>query len=432
MKRSSRLRGRTFACLVTLLLLAGHLSLFTAKAAQTDEPACQTSELTPTYEDTLPLTLELCLKFGSAEQSLNGIVEVQFTFEALKGPFTGIRSVVFLLDDDQLLTDFNAPFQFNWETRRWTDGDHQFVANARLRSGDVATVSTTITLDNDDESPPPAKAFIPPTVSSTSADSPIVISAVGDGPDGGPGAAAVADLVAAWDPQLFLYLGDVYEDGYPDEFANWYEEALGPLRDITLPTPGNHEFEQGNASGYFGYWGDPPPFYAVDAGNWHLISLTSSGATRDMQPGSNQYSWLADDLAAHADSCTIVFFHHPVFSVGPQGDTERMRAIWQLLADDGVEIVLAGHDHDYQRWQPLDASGEPDVDGTTEFVVGTGGHGIQAFDTDDPRMVAGSDQTGGYGALRMELNPDHADFAFVTIDGETRDEGTVQCHQALT
>jgi hypothetical protein len=116
-----------------------------------------------------------------------------------------------------------------------------------------------------------------------------------------------------------------------------------------------------------------------------------------------------------------------VFSIGPQGDTERMKAIWRLLTDNGVEILLSGHDHDYQRWQPLDANGNPDENGTTQFVVGTGGHGIRAFVSEDDRVVTGVDSTGRYGALRLELYPDHAEFAFVTIDGTTRDSGAVLC-----
>jgi Calcineurin-like phosphoesterase len=422
-----RWRRRAGACLLVLLLLASYLPRLAAHATRAVEPACQTTEFAPPYADVIALTLDLCLDVGPERQAVTEEVEVHATYDVQRGPFPGIRSVLFLLDDAELLTDFNAPFQFTWETRRWPDGDHQLVARARLRNGDVATVATSVTLTNQGNLPPPVAAFTPPEVSSPPADRPIVLAAVGDGPDGGPGAAAVSELIAAWDPDLFLFLGDVYEDGRPDEFANWYTHAFGPLRDRTLPTPGNHEFEAGEATGYFAYWGDPPPFYATDAGRWHLSSLNSSGPTRDMAPGSDQYAWLAEDLAAHGDDCTIVFFHHPVFSIGPQGDTERMRPMWQLLVDHGVELVLTGHDHDYQRWQPLDAAGAPADRGPTEFVVGTGGHGIQAFDRDDPRVVAGSDETGAYGALRLELYPDQAAFTFVTVDGATRDAGTIPC-----
>jgi hypothetical protein len=124
--------------------------------------------------------------------------------------------------------------------------------------------------------------FTPISVVPSQENQPIVIAAVGDGPDGGSGAEDVGELVESWNPQLFLYLGDVYADGLPDEFANWYEAAFGALRSITLPTPGNHEFENGEAGGYFEYWNDPPPFFSADAGNWHIISLNSTGATREM------------------------------------------------------------------------------------------------------------------------------------------------------
>ncbi|MFL5760316.1 MAG: metallophosphoesterase [Thermomicrobiales bacterium] len=375
----------------------------------------------------MPLTLAVCLDVGGGTQPLAGRVEVRVTYAAQRGPFPGVRSVRFQLDGHELLTDFDEPFQFQWETRRWRDGAHRFTAKARLRTGEVATTSTTIALDNNGEPPPRVKPFTPPSVPLPAGNRPLVLAAVGDGPDGGPGAAAVGDLIASWDPQLLLYLGDVYEHGLPDEFANWYQPVFGPFDKITLPTPGNHEFAEGDADGYFTYWGKPPPYYATDAGGWHLVSLNSSSPSRDLAPGGEQYEWLAGELAAHADACTIVFFHHPRFSIGPQGHNERVDAVWQLLAAYGVELVLTGHDHDYQRWQPLDAAGQPDDLGPTEFVVGTGGHGIQPFDSDDARMVAGVDDTGAYGALRLQLFPDHAAFKFITVDGKIQDQGTVPC-----
>ncbi|MFL5759968.1 MAG: metallophosphoesterase [Thermomicrobiales bacterium] len=422
---------RSLAFLLMLSLLSGQLFSAAARSTAAAEPDCQPITVPPVYEDTVALTLRACLDLGVKQNEVAGLVDVSITYEVQRGPRTGVRSVLFQLDGHELLTDFDEPFQFHWETRRWPDGEHRFTAKARLRNGDVATASTKIELANKNKPPPPVPAFTVPTVASK-ADPPIVLAAVGDGPDGGSAADAVGDLIASWDPQLLLYLGDVYEHGLPDEFANWYEDAFGSLRKITLPAPGNHELQEGEAEGYFGYWGNPPPYYSSDAGNWHLIELNSSTSTREVSPGSEQYEWLVGELAAHADACTIVFFHHPVFSIGPQGDTERMSEVWQMLADAGVEIVLTGHDHDYQRWQPLDASGNPDDTGTTQFVVGTGGHGIQAFDSDDARVVTGVDDTGAYGALRLQLYPDQAKFAFITINGKIRDRGTIPCEKGGT
>jgi 3',5'-cyclic AMP phosphodiesterase CpdA len=255
-----------------------------------------------------------------------------------------------------------------------------------------------------------------------------VIAAVGDGPDGGPGAAAVGELIGTWDPSLLVYLGDVYDDGLPDEFDNWYEAALGPLYGITMPVLGNHELEHGEAKGYFSYWGDPPQYYAADAGDWRVIVLDSSSSANQLMPGSTQYEWLAGELAAHANNCTIVSLHHPAFSIGPNGDTEQLRAVWELIAENGVEIVLAGHDHDYQRWEPLDAAGMPSSVGTTQFVVGTGGHGIRPFVRSDERVEAGMDETGVYGALRLDLHAKSADFAFITTGGQSLDAGSIPCN----
>ena len=105
-----------------------------------------------------------------------------------------------------------------------------------------------------------------------------------------------------------------------------------------------------------------------------------------------------------------------------------MADIWSLLDQHDVDIALTGHDHDYQRWQPLDGAGTVDPDGITEFVVGTGGHGIQQFELSDPRLATGVDANGSFGALRLVLNQDGAAYRFVTVDGVTRDSGSVACN----
>jgi hypothetical protein len=103
-----------------------------------------------------------------------------------------------------------------------------------------------------------------------------------------------------------------------------------------------------------------------------------------------------------------------------------------LLTVSGVEIVIAGHDHNYQRWEPLDAAGGPDLSGTTQLVVGTGGHGIQTFVGEDERVEVSVDEKGAYGALRLELFPDSARFTFITIDSKTRDAGDIPCDRAIS
>ncbi|MDX6647286.1 MAG: large repetitive protein, partial [Miltoncostaeaceae bacterium] len=145
-------------------------------------------------------------------------------------------------------------------------------------------------------------------------------------------------------------------------------------------------------------------------------------------PGSPQYEWLANDLQTNTQPCVLAYFHHPRFNIGQEGMGTRMDPVWALLAQSGVDLVVNGHDHSYQRWEPLDAAGAPSPAGTTEIVVGTGGHALQNFVQSDPRVAAASSKQ--FGALRLELNPAGAAFRFMNTDGVTLDSGSVACHAA--
>ena len=213
------------------------------------------------------------------------------------------------------------------------------------------------------------------------------------------GAVATARLLDRL-PGTILTLGDnAYESGAPAEFEKCYAPTWGRHLDRTRPAPGNHDYRTRNAAGYFGYFGDragPPGlgYYSFDLGTWHIISLNSAIA---VDPRSPQGKWLAKDLAAHPTECTLAYFHVPVYSSGPHGSrteaednrAERgvldMHDLWRPLAEAGTDVVLSGHDHDYERFAPLDAKGRSDaVNGTRQFVVGTGGGGVYRFKTIAP------------------------------------------------
>jgi hypothetical protein len=240
----------------------------------------------------------------------------------------------------------------------------------------------------------------------------------------------VVDLIASWEPDLFLYLGDVYQKGSQTEFYNWYEPGYGRFGEITNPVIGNHEYDYQKGAGFFNYWGEVPDYYSVDAGNWHFIGLNSN-CTRaggcDIE--SPLYHWLQADLRATDATCTLAFFHHPVFSVGSHRSDEQLLDIWQLLAQNKLDLLLTGHEHNYQRWYPLNEEAEIDEQGTTNFVIGTGGHGVRPFEiTEEPRLAKGDDDWHvAYGALRLELWPDHAVYQFINREGQVRDEGEVYC-----
>ncbi len=165
----------------------------------------------------------------------------------------------------------------------------------------------------------------------------------------------------------------------------------GRFRDVTNPTLGNHEIEAGQAPGYDHYWGVVPRYYSVDAAGWHIVTIDSNSSYGQTEPGTPQLEWLRQELARSTARCSVVFFHHPVWSIGSQGPTERLFPVWDLLVGSGVDLELTGHDHNYQRWQPLGLAGLPHPVGPTQFVAGAGGHGVRPFVTTDPRVVVGSD-----------------------------------------
>ena len=163
----------------------------------------------------------------------------------------------------------------------------------------------------------------------------------------------------------------------------------------------------------------------MDVAGWHLVGLDTTATYGQIRPGDAQYEWLAQDLAAHAAECTIVFFHHPRWGLGNTAGNPDMHPIWELLAAHDVEIALAGHEHNYQRWLPLNGAGQVDPGGVTQLVVGTGGHELEGFRTADARVASAVEDRDG--ALRVELTTSGADFQFMASDGSMLDSGSVPC-----
>jgi tetratricopeptide (TPR) repeat protein len=439
----ARLRGSNRVLVVAgALAIAGSL-VAPATPADATAGAC----ITDGPYATSGATAEVCLEAPGDGSVVSGTVDVSATLDNVGTPTSplsafGARRMIFTLDGQPLLTDYDAPFTFRLPTERFVDGAHTLEVRALLRDSftdepnhETPLLTITLLFDNGiGEVPPNTNTFEPTTGHPPAAGAPFVVAATGDGASGELEADAVSDLVLGWDPNLFLYLGDVYEDGTPTEFLNWYGTAdtrWGRLRDITNPTVGNHEYDNGVAAGYFDYWDNVPHYYGFDTQGWHFATIDSNSVFGQTDPGTSQYEWLRQDLAGSASRCSVVYVHHPFWSIGSQGSTERLTAIWKLLVGSGADIVLTGHDHNYQRWQPLDADGAPHPAGPTHFVVGSGGHGIRPFVQSDPRVVAGLDtfaNPDSRGALRLSLGPDSADFEYVTADGVVRDSGTIACH----
>ncbi len=228
-------------------------------------------------------------------------------------------------------------------------------------------------------------------------------------------AAGTAELVAAYlarDPAArVVLLGDVvYPDGSARDFAQCYHPTWGRFKERTLPAPGNHEYRTPGARGYFDYFGPAagPGYYSLSLGSWRLISLDSNIKGAAM---TAQLDWLRAELAAHPARCTLAYWHHPLYSSGGHGSMPRMRAAWDILHAAGVELVLSGHDHDYERFAPQDGRGRVDAAGMRQFVVGTGG----AYLTPFLRLRAHSEMRDNsrFGVLKLDLDPGRYRWEFL-------------------
>lgn len=227
-------------------------------------------------------------------------------------------------------------------------------------------------------------------------------------------------------------LGDnVYPSGTDREFRQCYHRSWGRHRDRTRPSVGNHEYRTKDAAGYFNYFGRRAGprgkgWYSYNHEGWHLVVLNSDEPLRQ---GTEQYDWLVADLARNRGKrCTLAYFHHPRWSSGKHGGADRVVDAWRALYEGGVDVVLAGHDHHYERFAPLDAEGRLDRErGIRSFVVGTGGAPSYRMRATAAHSEALGDDVRG--VLRMVFHPDSYEWEFVAIPGRRfRDEGRGECH----
>ncbi len=242
---------------------------------------------------------------------------------------------------------------------------------------------------------------------------------------------ATANILDGISGTVFTLGDNAYETGSATEFSNCYNPSWGRHKARTRPAPGNHDYGTAGAAGYYGYFGSAAGnpstgYYSYDLGDWHIIALNSNLADGT---GSTQEQWLRADLAASRKSCTLAYWHHPRFSSGLEhGSDPSLQPLWQALYDANADVILSGHDHDYERFAPQTPAGvADDARGIREFVVGTGGRTHYHLGTLKANSQVFNATT--YGVLKLTLSAGAYSWQFVPIAGGTfTDSGTGSCH----
>jgi hypothetical protein len=244
-----------------------------------------------------------------------------------------------------------------------------------------------------------------------------VVWALGDAATPTRAARRMAAMVRRARPDLFLYLGDVYENGTAQEFSSHYDPLFGSLAGRTMPTPGNHEWPN-RATGYFPYWAQKkghrqPPWTKRTIAGWQILDLNSQAPHSD---GSPQTAWLDRVLANGTGTCRIAFWHRPRYSRAGYSDAPDLDPLWRRLIGH-ARVVLSGHDHNLQRHRP--------IQGLVEYVVGAAGRGRYPLRQGDPTAVWRRDDVNA--ALRIVLKPGRALLEFRTASGRVLDRSRVSC-----
>ncbi len=303
----------------------------------------------------------------------------------------------------------------------------QLQAQSKPHAPAIKTKSTILPSKTTTASKPTPKPSNGPTAAPT-ADA--VFVGAGDIADcAKPQDEQTAQLIDKIPGTVFTAGDDAYPRGTAEDFQKCYDPTWGRFKARTAPTPGNHEYYSPNAEPYYAYFGAKAGaggkgYYSYDLGEWHVVALNSN---IDAKTGSEQEKWLKADLAAHPKACTLAYWHHPVFSSGVHGNDSTMQNIWKTLYAAGVDVVVNGHDHNYERFAPQNPDGKADPQhGIREFVVGTGGAELRDIEKLRPNSEVQNATT--FGVIKFVLQPKSYSWEFIPIQGQTfTDRGTQSC-----
>jgi hypothetical protein len=247
---------------------------------------------------------------------------------------------------------------------------------------------------------------------------------------GRAGAEATAKLLDSIEGTVFTVGDHAYPYGTKNDFLNCYDPTWGRHRKRTRPSPGNHDYHVPDAAPYFEYFGaNAGPagrgYYSYNLGAWHIIALnTNPGAS---SWGAAQENWLIKDLRQNVAVCTLAYWHHPRFSSGARyGDQLHVANLFRILYDHGVDVLISGHDHIYERFPPQNPAGKADPLGIRQFIAGTGGARLYSIGT--IKWTSEVRNTTAHGVLKFTLHATRYDWQFISIAGQRfRDGGTAQC-----
>jgi hypothetical protein len=248
------------------------------------------------------------------------------------------------------------------------------------------------------------------------------------------GAEATAKLLEQ-NAGTVMAVGDLaYPDGSKENF-DCYDKTWGRVKARTRPAVGTHEFHSAGATFYFKYFGAAAGdakdgYYSYELGTWHIVVLNSECAeVGGCNAGSRQEKWLRGDLAAHPAACTLAYWHKPLFSSGGKhGDDPEIKPLWQALYEANADVVVNGHDHDYERFAPQGPDAKADAQrGIREFVAGTGGKNHRPFV--EPHANSEVRNADAFGVLKLTLKPGGYDWQFIPEPGKNfTDVGSGVCH----
>jgi 3',5'-cyclic AMP phosphodiesterase CpdA len=223
---------------------------------------------------------------------------------------------------------------------------------------------------------------------------------------------------------VFTAGDDAYPDGTYEQFMNCYDPTWGRHKARTKPVPGNHDYNTAEGAAYYQYFNNVPPYYVYTLGTWRIYALNSE---IDVSAASAQIDWLKKDLMANPTQCVLAYWHRPRWSSGGEhGSDPAMQTLWQIFHDAGAELIINGHDHNYERFAEMDDTGTAVPQGLREFVVGTGGAGLYDFGPALPSTEVRNNTT--FGVLKLTLHPTSYEWEFVPLRGSSfTDSGSGAC-----